>query len=86
MVILLVALEVFGQVVDPFRQDSYLDFRRTGVAFNGCIFLDELSLTLCSNRHRMILSISRISGRRQPGCRPAAAVNATGMRLLLACL
>lgn len=39
MVVLLVVLKVFGQVVDPFRQERNLDFRRTGIAFNGCKIL-----------------------------------------------
>ncbi len=33
MVVLLVVLEVFGQVVDTLGQDGNLNFRRTGVAF-----------------------------------------------------
>src|SRR5690606_7826404 len=53
MVILLVVLEVAGQVVDALGQDRNLDFRGTGVAFDSCIFLDQRSLALSSNRHRM---------------------------------
>jgi len=47
-----VALEVFGQIVDPLGQDRDLDFRRTGVACLGGVFLDEGGLALCSDRHR----------------------------------
>ncbi|EGE57190.1 hypothetical protein RHECNPAF_470080 [Rhizobium etli CNPAF512] len=57
MVILLVVLEVFGQVVDALGQDRDLDFRRTGIAFGGCVFLDQRSLALSSDRHRMVLSM-----------------------------
>ena len=74
MVVLLVALEVFGQIVDPLGEDRNLDFRLTGVAFNGCVFLDEFGLALCSDRHRVILSNMRIMGRLRPGCRPVLAV------------
>src|SRR5690606_23344588 len=59
VVVLLVALEVLSQVVDTLCEDSNLYFWRTSVAFLGCIFLDEGSFTLCSNRHRVILSMSK---------------------------
>ena len=36
--VLLVGLEVFGQVADTLRQDGDLDFRRTGIGFRrSCI-------------------------------------------------
>src|SRR6218665_1073175 len=46
VVVLLVGLEVVGKGVDPLGQDRDLDFRRTGVALDGCVFLDKLSLAL----------------------------------------
>ena len=36
--VLLVGLEVFGQVADALRQDRDLDFRRTGIALAGLVF------------------------------------------------
>src|SRR5688572_4958414 len=53
MVVLRVALEVLGQVVDALREDRHLDFRRSGVARTTTVFLDERILALCSNRHRL---------------------------------
>ncbi|MNG36637.1 hypothetical protein D3C84_1237320 [compost metagenome] len=52
MVVLDVALEVFGQIVDAFRQDRDLDFRRPGVATLGGISLDEFRFTCGRDRHR----------------------------------
>src|SRR6185312_2503142 len=46
MVILDVSLEVFGQVIDPFRKDCDLHFGRTGVAFLGRVLLNERLLAL----------------------------------------
>src|SRR5690606_21102468 len=41
MVVLLVVLEVLGQVADALGKDRHLDFRRAGVALGGREFLDE---------------------------------------------
>src|SRR3569833_1358555 len=56
MVILGVGLEALGQVVDAFAEDRNLDFGRAGIVRLGGIFLDERSLALGRDRHRMILS------------------------------
>ena len=57
VVVLLVVLEVFGQVVDALRKDCNLNFGGTGVAFGGRVFLDKSCLALCSDLHRTILSM-----------------------------
>ena len=44
MVVLRVALEMLGQIVDALRQDRDLDFGRTGVALVAGMFLDQRSL------------------------------------------
>src|ERR1044071_1149444 len=44
MVVLRMALEVLGQVVDALREDRDLDFRRTGVARTTGMFLDQRGL------------------------------------------
>src|SRR3569623_648196 len=56
MVILGVGLEVLGQVVDACAEDRNLDFGRAGIVRLGGIFLNERSLALGRDRHRMILS------------------------------
>lgn len=56
MVVLDVALEVSGQVVDARGEDRNLDFRRAGIAGLGGIFRNERGLALSRNRHRVILS------------------------------
>src|SRR5687767_9200393 len=38
MVVLLVVLEVLGQVLDAFGKNSHLDFRRSGITLGGCKF------------------------------------------------
>jgi len=56
MIVILVALEVFGEVGDTLGKNGNLYFRRTGVAFLGGVFLDKCLLALSSNRHRNTLS------------------------------
>jgi hypothetical protein len=54
MVILLVGLEVVGEVVDAFREDRNLDFGRTGVTRLGGEFLYESDFALGSHGHSVI--------------------------------
>src|SRR4051794_30191477 len=68
--VLLVGLEVFGQVADALGQDGDLDFRRTGIALTGLVFLDDFLLAFGSNRHRDLRFYSRVDIRgsvRAPG-------------------
>ena len=44
VVVLLVGLEVLGQVGDPFGEDRDLDLRRAGVAFGPGVGVDDFSL------------------------------------------
>src|ERR1700730_4744301 len=53
MVVLDVGLEVLRQVVDAFRKDRYLNFRRASVAGLGRIGLDDFRLAVGCNRHRI---------------------------------
>ena len=78
MVVLLVALEVFGEVGNAVRQDRDLHFRRTGIASGLTEFLDDFLLLFRRNRHRTVPSDWRIMGRPEPGCRPARAMKAMG--------
>src|SRR5690606_30675409 len=41
VVVLLVVLEMAGQIIDTLGQDRDLDFRRAGVAFLRGVFLDQ---------------------------------------------
>jgi hypothetical protein len=41
MIVILVALEVFGEVGDTLGKNGNLNFRRTGVTFLGGVFLDK---------------------------------------------
>jgi len=52
MVILAMALEVFGEVGNAFRQDGNLNFGRTGIVRLDCIFLDQSGFALGRNRRR----------------------------------
>src|SRR5579871_358263 len=54
VVVLDVALEVFGQVVDPLRQERDLDFGRTGIAGRLRVSLDQFRLACGRNRHRYL--------------------------------
>src|SRR5687768_5818641 len=60
MEILLVALQMFRQILDPLGEDRDLDLGRSGVVVALGVFLDDFSLPLCGNRHRVLLS--RIKG------------------------
>ena len=53
MVVLGVALEVLGQVVDALREDRDLDFGLTGVVGRALVLLDQRGLALSGNRHRL---------------------------------
>src|SRR5688572_2175008 len=53
VVVLLVGLEVFGEVGDAFREDRDLDLGRTGVASGAGVVGDDFVLTISSNRHRV---------------------------------
>ena len=46
MMVLLVVLQVFGQIADPFGQDGDLDFRRSGILFIDPIGFDEFFLSV----------------------------------------
>src|SRR5579872_901491 len=59
MVILHVALEMIGEVVDAFRQDRNLNLGRAGVAGLVGILLDDFRFAFCGNRHRQLLSLLR---------------------------
>src|SRR5262249_19098550 len=51
VVVVLVQLEVLGEIVDPPRQQCDLDFRRTGVTLIGRVLGDDLLLDCCVQRH-----------------------------------
>ena len=57
MVVLLVGLEMRGQVLDPLGQHRDLDLGRPGVAVLAGVLLDEFGLALCGNRHAFVLDI-----------------------------
>src|SRR5262249_2845041 len=59
VIVLDVGLEMVGEVVDAFRQDSNLDLGRAGVAGFGGIGLDDFRFALRGNRHRQTLSLLR---------------------------
>src|SRR5687767_15631998 len=52
MVILHVALEVLGEVVDALAEQRHLDLRRPGVLVLDGIGLEDFSFTLGRDRHR----------------------------------
>src|SRR5258708_3637155 len=65
MVVLDVGLEVLRQVIDAFRKDRYLNFRRACVAGFGRIGLDDVRLAVGCNRHRVsYLSAEKPNGSR----------------------
>src|SRR5262245_109167 len=49
MIVLLVVLEMLGQVLDAFGKNGNLDFRGSGISFGGCKFAHQGLFTLCSN-------------------------------------
>src|SRR6266700_2725587 len=57
MVVLDVALEVPGEIIDAFRQDRDLNLGRAGVAGLVGIRLDDFRLACCGNRHRQTFSL-----------------------------
>src|SRR5262245_47256298 len=60
MVVLDVALEVLGQIVDAFRKNGHLHLRRSSVAGLGRIGLDDFRLACGRNRHRAFLSLTSL--------------------------
>src|SRR5690606_36566906 len=77
VVVLVVALEMFGEVGNALGEDGNLHFRRTGIVRLGCVFLDQSGLALGSDRHRVFLSKKKVdapagmsSRRGQWQCRP----------------
>src|SRR5450755_2344162 len=76
MEILLVGLEVVGKAFDTLGKQRHLDFRRTGIALAGAVFLDQRLLALGRKRHRRVLSLYRFStrtGRISPASRRTSA-------------
>ena len=65
VIVLDVALEVLGEIVDAFREDCDLNLRRTGVAGLGRIGLDDFRLACGRNRDRIFLFLSGL--RMRPG-------------------
>src|SRR5215470_626337 len=61
MVVLDVALEVLGQIVDAFRKNGHLHLRRSSVAGLGRIGLDDFRLACGCDRHRVFLFSLRCS-------------------------
>src|SRR3546814_3309603 len=55
MDVLLVRLQMSGQVPDTLGQDGDLHLGRPGVASLAAVFLDEFLLALGRNRHRVLL-------------------------------
>src|ERR1700760_2734822 len=51
VVVMLVHLEVLGQVIDPAGQQRNLDFRRTGVTLSGGVLRHDLFLHGVFERH-----------------------------------
>src|SRR5262245_29689053 len=52
MIVLVMSLKVLGEIGDPLRQDSDLDFGGTGISRLGGVFLNKLLLALSADRHR----------------------------------
>src|SRR6202007_2831042 len=52
MIVLLVVLEMLGQVADALGEDRDLNFGGTRIAFGAGMILDERFLALLRNRHR----------------------------------
>jgi len=55
VIVVLVVLEVFGQVGNALGQDRDLDFGRPGVAFLDPVFLDEFGFSFRRDLHRGLL-------------------------------
>jgi hypothetical protein len=58
MVVLLVDLEMIGEVVDPLGQDGHLDIRRAGIGLVPLELFDDLLLFLCMESHFSFLLVS----------------------------
>ena len=64
VVVLLVDLQVFGELVDALGEDSHLDFGRTGVGGVGAVVFDDRGLLIfehhcgCSTFHKIRRSLS----------------------------
>lgn len=56
VVVFFVAFEVLGQSRDARCQNGNLYFGRTGIAFFGCVFFDQLGFQFWRNRHRVLHS------------------------------
>ena len=54
VVVLLVGLEVLGQVGDPFRQDRDLDLGAARIVGGALVFANKLGLAFNRNLHRVI--------------------------------
>src|SRR5215204_6267445 len=59
VVVVLVLLEVLGQVGDALGQDRHLNLRRTGVTLGCGVLVDDLLLGCSVDRHSVLLSVSR---------------------------
>jgi len=51
MMIFLVGFEVFGQIFDPFSQDSHLNVGRSGIVAVALEFIDQRLLLFARNAH-----------------------------------
>src|SRR2546429_6832590 len=60
VMVVLVHLEVLGEIVDPPRQQCDLDLRRTGVTLTGRVPGDDLRLDCYVQRHMHSLSSSLV--------------------------
>src|SRR5215831_17331334 len=60
VMVVLVYLEVLGEIVDPPCQQSDLDLRRTGITLIGRVPGDDLLLDCCVQRH--VCSLSFVTG------------------------
>src|SRR5579883_3312913 len=55
MEVAFVRIEVVRQVLDPLAEDRDLDLRRAGIGLRLRILVDERTLALRGNRHRILL-------------------------------
>src|SRR5262249_46507811 len=80
VVVVLVYLEVLGEIVDPPRQQCDLDFRRAGVTLTGRVPGDDLLLDRCVQRHVRSLIFDPDFGapRRDPAPRGRRRFRGTG--------
>src|SRR5688500_9531675 len=63
MMILGVAVEVFGKGIDPFRQDSYLNFRGARIRRVSLVRADNLSFSLFRQHETYTPSVSFLGNR-----------------------